>query len=274
MTAEHNFDHRKLSKRILAALGIGFLFGLALNATASESEFVRDWLEGGLLRVAGDVFVRLLSMLVVPIVFVSLVNGVSSLSDPRRLGRIGGLTIGLYTITTGIAVVLALAASSIFRPGAGAAPEAVAPGAIAAAPSFVQVLIDMVPRNPVEAMAQGNMLPIIVFSVLLGLAISFAGRGGAKVAELFEQLNTVVMRLVGIVMTMAPYGVFALIARMAATTGWETFAGVLDGPVIIAHGCGILGRTGPSPACSNMCSWCFWFSSCTRAWCTRRCCAD
>ncbi len=231
--ASTRFDHHKLSGRILAALGLGLAFGLVLNASIADQPWVQLWLLDGLFHVVGEAFVRFLSMLIVPIVFVSLVVGVSSLSNPKSLGRISGMAIGLYMVTTAIAVILALSAALIFQPGVGANPGAAVASEIAAAPSFTQVLIDIVPRNPVEAMAQGNMLPLIVFSVLLGLAIAFSGEQGKRIAALFTDLNTVIMRLVGIVMTLAPYGVFALVANMAATTGWGAFAGVLKYVVLV-----------------------------------------
>ena len=225
--ASGRFDHHKLSGRILLALALGLVFGLLLNWTIADQPWVQNWLLEGLFYVVGEAFVRFLSMLIVPIVFVSLVVGVASLSDPKSLGRISGMAIGLYMLTTGIAVVLALSAAVIFQPGVGANPDAAVTQEIAAAPSFTQVLIDIVPRNPVQAMAEGNMLPLIVFSVLLGLSVAFAGEKGKRIAALFDDFNTVIMRLVGIVMSLAPYGVFALVANMAATTGWGAFAGVL-----------------------------------------------
>ena len=231
--ASTRFDHHKLSGRILFALGLGLIFGLAINATIADQPWVQLWLLDGLFRVVGEAFVRFLSMLIVPIVFVSLVVGVASLSDPKSLGRISAMAIGLYMVTTAIAVILALSAALIFQPGVGANPGDAVARDIAAAPSFTQVLIDMVPRNPVEAMAQGNMLPLIVFSVLLGLAVAFSGEAGKRIAALFDDLNVVVMRLVGIVMTLAPYGVFALVANMAATTGWGAFAGVIKYVVLV-----------------------------------------
>jgi Na+/H+-dicarboxylate symporter len=233
MAAAHRFDHHKLSRRILFALLLGVVVGFVLNATIADQDWARVWLFEGIFRVVGEIFVRLLTMLIVPIVFVSLVSGVSSLSDPKSLGRIGGTAIALYMMTTGLAVTLALSAAVIFQPGVGASPGEPVAHAIAAAPSFIQVLIDIVPRNPIDAMAQGSMLPVIVFSILLGLSISFAGEKGARIASLFEDLNVVVMRLVGIVMSFAPYGVFALITTMVATTGWSTFAGVLKYVVLV-----------------------------------------
>jgi len=225
--ASTRFDHHKLSGRILLALGLGLAFGLVLNTTVADQAWVQTWLLGGLFNVVGQAFVGFLSMLIVPIVFVSLVVGVASLSDPKSLGRISGMAIGLYMVTTGIAVTLALSAAVIFQPGIGANPGEAVARDIAAAPSFTQVLIDFVPRNPVQVMAEGIMLPLIIFSVLLGLSVAFAGESGKRIASLFDDFNVVIMRLVGIVMTLAPYGVFALVANMGATTGWGAFVGVL-----------------------------------------------
>lgn len=223
-----HIDHKKLSNRILLALVLGAVCGVLLNLTIAQVPWVQAWITGGLFHVVGQIFIRLLSMLVVPIVFVSLVTGVTALGDPARLGRISAMAIGLYLITTGIAVTLALAAALIVRPGAGAAPGTVgAAQTIATAPPFSQVLIDLVPRNPVTAMAHGDMLPVIVFAILFGLAITFAGVPGKRLAALFEDLNAAVMKLVDIVMLAAPYGVFALVATLAANTGWHAFAGLL-----------------------------------------------
>jgi len=165
-------------------------------------------------------------MLVVPLVFVSLICGVSSLSDPKILGRVGGKTVGLYMITTGIAVTMALAAAVIFKPGVGVNPVSMVKAEIAEVTPFTQVLIDMVPNNPVAAMADGKMLPIIFFAILLGLAITLSGEKGKRISDWFQDFNAVIMKLVTIVMQVAPYGVFALIANMAATSNAGDFMAV------------------------------------------------
>lgn len=230
---EHRFDHHKLSGRILIGLGLGLVTGLLLNFTVADVDWVRVWVIDGLFDVVGEIFVRFLSMLIVPIVFVSLITGVASLADPKSLGRVGGKTIGLYLVTTGIAITLALSAGQVFQTGVGASPEDAPTPEISEAPPFTEVLVDLVPSNPVEAMAEGNMIPIIIFSILLGLAMSFAGRPGKRIGDFFADMMEVVMKLVGIVMLVAPFGVFALIASMTATTGWGTFAGVLKYVVLV-----------------------------------------
>lgn len=239
MTAK-TFDHRKLSTRILLALVLGLAAGITLNLTVADSPWIQTWLIGGLFEVVGQAFIRFLQMLVVPIVFVSLVTGVSSLSDPKSLGRVSAKTIGFYLFTTGIAITLALTAALVFKPGIGASPEKAPPGDISAQPSLVEVLIDLVPHNPVQVMAEGAMLPIIIFAIMLGLAIALSGRSGERIAGFFQDFNEVIMRLVGIVMVLAPYGVFALVATLGATTGWSTFGGVIKYvllvmTILIAH---------------------------------------
>jgi Na+/H+-dicarboxylate symporter len=230
---ELTFDHKKLSNRILLSMLLGLVFGTIVNVWLSDFVWVQTFVIDGVLAVVGEMFVRFLSMLVVPLVFVSLITGVSSLSDPSKLGRVGGKSVGLYMLTTGIAISLALAAAVIVKPGVGANPGAVVEREISAQPSFKQVLVDMVPRNPVEAMANGDMLPIIVFAIMIGLSIALSGRAGANVGQFFSDFNTVIMRLVGFVMLLAPYGVFALIAGLAATTGLSTFEGLAKYVVLV-----------------------------------------
>lgn len=233
MSEETSFDHQKLSNRILIALAAGLVFGVALNLTIADLPWVQTFLIGGALTVVGEIFVRLLSMLVVPLVFVSLITGVSTLSDPASLGRIGGKAVFLYMLTTGVAISLALIGALIVQPGVGASPVDQVAREISAQPSFGQVLIGMVPRNPVRAMAEGDMLPIIIFAILIGLAVAMSGKPGERVGEFFSDFNVVIMRLVEFVMLVAPIGVFALIAVLGATTGISTFLGVLKYVILV-----------------------------------------
>jgi len=233
MSDESSFDHRKLSNRILMALVAGLVFGVALNLTIADLPWVRTFVIDGALTVIGEVFVRLLSMLVVPLVFVSLITGVSALSDPASLGRIGGKAVFLYMLTTGVAISLALIGALIVQPGVGASPVDQVAREISAQPSFGQVLINMVPRNPVRAMAEGDMLPIIIFAILIGLAVAMSGKAGERVGGFFSDFNVVIMRLVEFVMLVAPIGVFALIAVLGATTGISTFLGVLKYVILV-----------------------------------------
>ena len=214
-----------LSTKIFISMVLGGICG-GIISWIGNPDWSQIWLIDGLFRVVGQIFISLLKMLVVPLVFVSLICGVSSLSDPKILGRVGGKTVGLYMITTGIAVTMALLAAVIFKPGVGANPVSMVKAEIAEVTPFTQVLIDMVPNNPVAAMADAKMLPIIFFAILLGLAITLSGEKGKRIAVWFQDFNAVIMKLVTIVMQVAPYGVFALIANMAATSNAGDFMAV------------------------------------------------
>jgi len=212
-----------LSAKIFIAMILGALVGFLLNF-AGNPEWSQVWLIDGVFRVVGQIFISLLKMLVVPLVFVSLVCGSSSLSDPKMLGRVGGKTIALYLLTTAIAVCLALGSAVIFKPGIIDQQLESVETQIGEATPFTQVLIDMVPTNPIAAMADGQMLPIIFFAVLLGISITLSKEIGVRVANWFHDMNAIIMKLVTLVMRFAPYGVFALIAILAASSSADSFA--------------------------------------------------
>lgn len=206
-----------LSAKIFIAMILGAVAGLILNFMG-HPDWAQLWLTDGIFKVVGQIFISLLKMLVVPLVFVSLVCGSSSLSDPKMLGRVGGKTIALYLLTTAIAVSLALGSAVIVKPGVGVHAVAAVEAQISEATPFTQVLIDMVPTNPVAAMADGQMLPIILFAVLLGISITLSKEIGVRVSNWFNDVNAVIMKLVTLVMEVAPYGVFSLITILAATS--------------------------------------------------------
>jgi Na+/H+-dicarboxylate symporter len=211
-----------LSAKIFIAMILGAIAGLIINVSGNP-EWSQVWLIEGAFNVVGQIFISLLKMLVVPLVFISLVCGSSSLSDPKMLGRVGGKTVLLYLFTTAIAVCLALGAAVIFEPGVGVHAVAKVETQIAEVTPFTQVLIDMVPTNPVAALADGQMLPIIFFAVLLGISITLSKEVGVRVAEWFNDMNTIIMKLVTLVMRFAPYGVFSLIAILTATSSAGDF---------------------------------------------------
>ncbi len=208
-----------LTGRVIIGMVAGILTGFAIRALFAENGFVDAYIVNGLFEVGGKIFIASLKMLVVPLVFVSLVCGTSSLKDVATLGRLGGKTVGFYVITTAIAISLALAMGSIFQPGAGADLTAANSFQSAAAPSLGQVIIDMFPTNPISAMAEGKTLQVIVFAVLFGIAISAAGEAGERVAAVFSDLNEVIMKLVALLMNIAPYGVFFLMAKLFTGLG-------------------------------------------------------
>ena len=181
----------------------------------------------GIFNVVGSIFIASLKMLVVPLVFISLVCGTSSLSDPSKLGRLGGKSILLYIGTTAIAISLAVSFALLVAPGEGLNLTTESNFVAKEAPSLGQVIINMMPTNPINAMAEGNMLQIIVFAVLFGIAMAMTGDPGKRLTAVFEDLSTVIMKLVTILMNLAPYGVFVLMAKLFATIGFDTIASLL-----------------------------------------------
>ena len=213
-----------LTLQILLALVAGAVTGLVINLSSggAPSGWVDSYLVAGLFTVIGKVFVSLLKMLVVPLVLVSLVGGVTALGDPKSLGRIGGKALLLYLTTTAIAISIAMGLASLVNPGKGVQLDiGTANFAANAPPSLAQVLIDMVPTNPFASLANGNMLQVIVFAILLGIAITLAGEPGKRVQRLFDDFNAVVMKVVDLVMWFAPYGVFCLIAKTLSNLGLD-----------------------------------------------------
>ncbi len=211
----------RLTRQIVIAMLAGIVLGVVVNQLGT-APWVQLALVDGLLYVVGSVFVAALKMMVVPLVFVSLVAGVTSLSDLNALGRIGIKALALYLTTTAIAVTLALTLASLVGPGRGFdAGSTAATFTGKPAPPLTQVLIDMVPTNPVAAMAEGNMLQIIVFALLFGVAVTMSGARGRHVLNFFSDLDVVIMHMVEWIMRLAPYGVFALITRTFATQGLD-----------------------------------------------------
>ncbi len=214
-------ESHRLTRQIVIAMLSGIVLGVTLNQLGTVS-WVQLFLVDGLLQVVGSVFVAALKMMVVPLVFVSLVVGVTALSDLKALGRIGIKALTLYLATTAIAISIALTLAGIVGPGHGFdAGTTTASFSGKEAPPLTQVLINMVPTNPVAAMAEGNMLQIIVFALLFGVAITMSGARGKHVLNLFTDLDAVIMHMVEWIMRLAPYGVFALITRTFATQGLE-----------------------------------------------------
>ncbi|MDP2560204.1 dicarboxylate/amino acid:cation symporter [Psychrobium sp. 1_MG-2023] len=205
-----------LTMRIVIGMLLGIVIGALIQFTLADNAFVKEYIVEGLFLVGGKIFVNSLKMLVVPLVFISLICGTCSLSDPSKLGRLGGKSILLYLSTTAIAITLAISLALVVSPGVTDGEPLTSEATFDAkqAPSLSQVLINIVPSNPIEAMAQGNMLQIILFALLLGVAISLSGESGKRVASLFNDLNEVVMKLVVILMNLAPYGVFFLMAKL------------------------------------------------------------
>lgn len=217
-TDEHHVDHR-FTVKIVIGMFAGILFGLLLK-WLPLSDTIRTFIVVDVLNVGGTLFINIIKMMVVPIVLVSLVCGSSSLGDLKQFGRVGLKTVGLYLLTTALAIALALFVASLFNVGHGLALKTTAKFDPSATVSLRQVIIGLVPSNPFQALMQGKMLQIIVFSILFGVAITASGKAGKKVVDFFQAANAVMMKLVTMIMQTAPYGVFCLLGALFAKVGF------------------------------------------------------
>lgn len=213
----------KLSTKILIGMALGVVVGTILNLMMHESgSFAANlaaWLVNTVFDVVGQIFMASLMLLVVPLVFVSLVCGSSAMGLNARMGVMAGKTMGLYLATSVVSISLALLLANLIDPGVGVGLTTDTAFEASAAPSVKEVLIDIFPRNPVQAMAEGNMLQIIVFSIIMGVAVTHSGEPGRRTLELFESLNQVIMTMVTFLMHLAPYGVFCLLAKLFSELG-------------------------------------------------------
>lgn len=202
------------------------LIGLALGVVTGML-FKQDAL---VLAPIGALFLNAIKMLIVPLVFVSLVAGITCMQDSAKLGRISVKTIAIYLITTAFAVSVGLFFGTLFTPGEGMNMVASAGTEAKQAPSLVSILVGLVPSNPVSAFAEGNVLQIIVFAIALGVSMNLIGEKAAPAVKLFNSLAEVFYKLTDLIMRLAPYGVFALIAGVVGTHGVEVLvplAGVI-----------------------------------------------
>jgi Na+/H+-dicarboxylate symporter len=221
-------DRIKLTKQILVAMVLGFTIGALIHGFDwSENAFVGEFLVGGIFSLGGQIFIKTLKLLVVPLVFVSLVCGASSLAGGNNMGRIGLKTVALYLMTTAIAITLALTVANIINPGLGINMAEGMTFQAKEAPPFTQVVLDIFPSNPVAAMAEGNMLQIIVFALLLGVALTRAGNAGLALKASFDRWNEVIMQLVMMLMLAAPVGVFCLMVTLGAQLGFGAIVDLL-----------------------------------------------
>lgn len=217
-----------LTQKILIGLILGVFFGIILNKLPAS--YIKDTIIiNGILKLVGGIFINSIKMLVVPLVFVSLVVGASAIGDVNKLGRVGVKTILFYLVTTCIAITLALIVANIINPGIGLDLSNVLKKepTIGAAKSFVDVIIDMVPRNPIASLANGTMLQIIMFALLTGVTMALIREKAQPVIDIFNSLNEIMMKMVMIIMLIAPYGVFALITKTFATVGFDAMVPLL-----------------------------------------------
>ena len=220
-----------LSTKILIALGLGIIAGLQLGAEGAG--FAKTW-----IGPLGTIFMNLIKMVIVPLVFSSLVMGVCGLGDVKKLGRIGFKTVSLYLITTAFAIALGIAFGVLVEPGAGLNMSTEGLKVTAkAAPPIMKVIIDIFPTNPLGAMVKANMLQIILFALFVGVGIVAVGEKADALKNTIDGLAEVCYKMVGIIMSFAPFGVFGLITPVVAANGPAVLLPLLKVIICVYVGC-------------------------------------
>lgn len=216
-----------LTTKIFISLILGAIFGIILCYMVPSNHIKDDIIVEGILYVIGQGFIRLMKMLVVPLVFCSLVCGSMSIGDTKKLGTVGVRTLVFYLFTTALAVTVALSVGNIINPGVGLDMSAVQSNAADVqsmeATSLTDTLLNIIPDNPINSLANGNMLQIIVFALIVGIILAKLGERTETVGNFFSQFNDIMMEMTMMVMSLAPIGVFCLISRTFANIGFSAF---------------------------------------------------
>lgn len=201
------WKHLALWKKIFIGLCLGLIVGLLFKDVAL------------MLKPVGTLFINMIKMLIVPLVFATLVTGITSMEDLSKMRRIGIKTFSIYLITTAIAVAIGLAFGILFEPGSGVALSNTTAVAVKKAPPLIDTLLALVPTNPIDSLTKGDILQIIVFAIFLGISINLAGEKGRPVAAFFESFSETMFKMTEIVISFAPIGVFGLMAWVSASYG-------------------------------------------------------
>lgn len=211
----------KLIHKVFIGLISGIIVG-ALLYPMKENPIVSKYIVSGLFEFLGQGFLRLVKMIIVPLVFASLVTGTSAMNDVKKLGRIGIKTLAFFMGTTAIGIIAAIVGANILKPGAGIVLENVQQTQFVAkeADSFVKVLLNIIPTNPIEALVKGEMLQVIFFAVMTGFVITILGEKAKRLQGIFEEVNSLMLKMVSLIMELAPFGIFGLIGKTFITLGW------------------------------------------------------
>lgn len=227
---EKNVKEKKkisLTSMIFIALIAGAITGMVLHYLVPDSSVKNDVIVEGVLYVLRQGFIRLMKMLVVPLVFCSLVCGSMAIGDTKKLGNVGGKTLAFYLVTTAVAVAVALGIGTLLRPGIGLDMSKIQVNAsdieTMESTSLVQTILNIIPDNPIKSLASGEMLQIIVFALIIGVILAKLGERAETVSNFISQFNDIMMEMTMMVMSLAPIGVFSLIARTFATIGFSAF---------------------------------------------------
>ncbi len=211
-----------LGNWILISMILGLIVGLILNFYVTNTFIKEVVLIDNVFYLGGNLFIKLMKMLVVPLVFCSIIVGVTSISDIKKIGSIGGRAILIYLLTTALAVSIALLIAGIVEPGIGLNMTGLAdPSNVTTNVTVTSTILDMIPDNPLNSLANGDMLPVIIFGVIVGFILAKLKEETETINKLFTEGNTVMMEMTNIVMKFAPIGVFCLIAKTFATLGMD-----------------------------------------------------
>ena len=226
---------KNLTRNILIGLILGFVVGSFLFYTDFLPSQIDDLIEKYIFNLGGDIFMNLLKLLVVPLVFFSLVSGISSLGREQSLGKLTFKTVGFYLLTTAIAVSLALIAGSLFKPGSNYSSELamVAPSSLPEGQGIYSTIVGIFPSNIIQAMAENQMLAIVFFSIIFGLALNKTNHLTGNLSDSFSKLNTVFLQLIVMIMSFAPLGVFCLIGKFVVADGLDIFQDVVAYVVLL-----------------------------------------
>ena len=224
-----------LTRNIIIGLFLGFLVGSFLYYTDYLPSSFDSFVELYIFKMGGEIFMNLLKLLVVPLVFFSLVTGIASLGSSQSLGSLTFKTVGLYLLTTAIAVSLALLAGSFFQPGSNYSADIAlaAPSTLPQGQGIYSTITGIFPSNIIQAMADNQMLAIVFFSILFGLALNKTNHLTGNFSDSFAKLNTVFLQLIVMVMSFAPIGVFCLIGKFVIADGLDIFQDVLAYVVLL-----------------------------------------
>ena len=209
-----------LTSKILIGMSSGLLVGSFISFLGLEdNQYFKIYLIDGFLYIGGQIFISLLKLMVVPLVFFSLTSGVSSFDQNLSLGRIASKTFGLYLITTAIAISIGLALAVFFNPGNNLNLETSISLSIPDSPNIKDIILGIIPSNPIKAMAEGNMLQIIVFSIFFGIAIRSLGDSVKLIRDSVNNITDIILKLVLFIINFAPYGIFCLMSVLFAEKG-------------------------------------------------------
>ena len=211
-----------LGNQILIGMVLGMIVGLILNFYVTDT-FIKDIvLMNNVFYLGGNLFIKLMKMLVVPLVFFSIVVGVASISDVRTIGSIGGTTILIYLITTAIAVTIALEIGIIIQPGLGLNMGGITETAnLTVNQTMTDTILNIIPDNPFSSLANGDMLPVIIFGLLIGIILAKLKEKAETFNKIFTEGNRIMMEMTSIVMKFAPIGVFCLMAKTFGSLGFD-----------------------------------------------------